>query len=77
MNLSNIQQILKWYLLVLRISFKVEIWKKIIETSLMAQWLRLHSPSAGDLSLIPAQGIRSHMLQLRVYMPQLIPSAAK
>ena len=77
MNLSNIQRILKWNLLVLRISFKVEIWKKIIEASLMAQWLRLHTPNAGDLSLIPAQGTRSHMLQLRVCMLQLIPSAAK
>ena len=77
MNLSNIQRILKWNLLVLRISFKVEIWKKIIEASLMAQWLRLHTLNAGDLSLIPAQGTRSHMLQLRVCMLQLIPSAAK
>ena len=30
-------------------------------TSLVAQWLRLHAPSAGVLSLIPGQGTRSHM----------------
>ena len=32
---------------------------------------------AGDLGLIPGQGTRSHMVQLRVYMPQLRPDAAK
>ena len=43
----------------------------------MAQWLRLHAPTAGGLGLIPGQGTRSHMLQLRVCMPPLkIPHAA-
>ena len=32
---------------------------------------KLHSPNAGGLGLIPGQGTRSHMLQLRVHMPQL------
>ena len=36
----------------------------------MAQWLRLWAPNAGGLGLISGQGTRSHMLQLRVYMPQ-------
>ena len=44
--------------------------KKGEETSLVVQWLRLHAPNAGDLGLIPGQGTRSHMLQLR-------PSTAK
>ena len=39
-------------------------------TSLVAQWLRLSAPSAGGLSLIPGQGTRSCMLQVR-------PGAAK
>ena len=29
------------------------------ETSTMAQWLKLHTPSAGSLSSIPGQGTRS------------------
>ena len=33
-------------------------------TSLMVQWLRLHTPNAGGLGLIPGQGTRSHMPQL-------------
>ena len=37
-----------------------------IGTSLVVQWLRFHVPSAsGDPALIPGQGARSHMLQLR------------
>ena len=43
----------------------------------MVQWLRLLDPKAGDLGLIPGQGARSHMLQLRVHRPQLRPSAVK
>ena len=39
-------------------------------TSLVAQWLRLHAPNAGDPGSFPGQGTRSHM-------PQLTPSAAK
>ena len=37
----------------------------------MFQWLRLHSSNPGGLSETPGQGIRSHMLQLRVCMPEL------
>ncbi|TEA37546.1 hypothetical protein DBR06_SOUSAS27610003, partial [Sousa chinensis] len=44
--------------------------------SLVVQWLKLRAPNAGGLGLIPGWGIRSHMLQLRVPMPQLkIPHA--
>ena len=35
-------------------------------TSLVVQWLRLHTPNAGALSLIPGQRTRSHILQLRL-----------
>ena len=41
----------------------------------MGQWLRLHAPNARGLGVIPGQ--KSHMLQLRVCMPQLRPDAAK
>ena len=45
-------------------------------TSLVVQWLILHAPSAGGPGLIPGQGTRSHMPQLRVRMPQLkVPHA--
>ena len=40
-------------------------------TSLVVQWLRLRTPSAGGLGSIPDQGTRSQMLQRRVHMPQL------
>ena len=40
-------------------------------TSLVVQWLRCSAPNAGGLGSISAQGTRSHMLQLRVHMPQL------
>ena len=35
-------------------------------TSLVAQWLRFHAPNAGGPSLICGQGIRPHILQLKV-----------
>ena len=34
-------------------------------TSLVVQWLRLHTPNAGALDSILGQGTRSRMLQLR------------
>ena len=40
-------------------------------TSLVVQRLRLCTPNAGGLGSIPGQGTRSHILQLRVRMPQL------
>ncbi|TEA36535.1 hypothetical protein DBR06_SOUSAS15910004, partial [Sousa chinensis] len=39
--------------------------------SLAVQWLRLCAPNAGDPGLIPGQGTRSHMPQLRVRILQL------
>ena len=33
----------------------------------MVQWLRLHAPNAGAPGLIPGQGTRSHMLQLKIF----------
>ena len=50
--------------------------RKKERTSQVVQWLRLHAPNAAGLGLIPGQGTRSCMLQLRVHMPQLkIPNA--
>ena len=40
-------------------------------TTLVVQWLRLHAAKAGGLDSIPGQGTRSHILKLRVRMPQL------
>ena len=37
----------------------------ILGTSLVVQWLRFHAPSAGGSGLIPGQGTRSRMLQLK------------
>ena len=39
-------------------------------TSVLVQWRRLHLPNAGSWDLIPGQGTRSHM-------PQLKPGTAK
>ena len=36
-------------------------------TSMVAQWLRLCAPNAGGSGLIPGQGTRAQMPQLRVY----------
>ena len=38
----------------------------VIGTILVVQWLRFCTPSAGDPGSIPNQGIRSHMLQLKI-----------
>ena len=37
----------------------------------MVQWLRLRTSNTETLSLIPGQGTRSHMLEIRVCMLQL------
>ena len=37
--------------------------------SLVVHWLRLRTPDAEGPGLIPGQGTRSHMLQLRDCMP--------
>ena len=47
------------------------------EISLVVRWLKFCTPNAGGLGLIPGQRTRSHVLQLRVHMPQLRPTAAK
>ena len=46
-------------------------------TSLVVQWLRLHTPSVGVLGLIPVQGTRPHVSQPRAHMPQLRSSRAR
>ena len=37
--------------------------------SLVVQWLSLCAPNTGALGLVPDQGARSHVLQLRVHKP--------
>ena len=37
--------------------------KVLLRTSLVDQWLRLHTPKAGGPGFIPGQGTRSYMLQ--------------
>ena len=52
------------------------LWRNLIPLfwmSLVVQQLRLCAPNAGGPGLIPGQGTRSHMLQLRPRMPQLRP----
>ena len=39
---------------------------KSIGTSLAVQWLRFCASNAGGLGLIPIQGTRSHMQQLKI-----------
>ena len=46
-------------------SVRVKPFSKVSGTSLVDQWLRLHIPNERDPGLIPGQGTRSHMLQLR------------
>ena len=41
----------------------------MIGTSLVVQWLRLHTPNVGDPGPIPGQGTRSHMPQQRLKIP--------
>ena len=36
------------------------------------QWLKLHASNAGGLGLIPGQGSRSYMMQLRPHSAKLI-----
>ena len=38
----------------------------LIRTILVVQWLRFCTPSAGDPGSVPNQGIRSHMLPLKI-----------
>ena len=45
--------------------------KDLLGASLGVQWLRLRAPNSGGQSLVPGQGTRSHMTQLRVCMLQL------
>ena len=45
--------------------YKAKIIKAICWASLMVQWPRLWTSSAGDMGLIPGQGTRSHMQELK------------
>ena len=46
-------------------------------TSLVAQWVRLHTPNAGGPGSIPGQGTRSHLPQLTARSPQLEKALAQ
>ena len=63
--------------LLMCLSLSLMIRKAIKCTSLVAQWLRLHTPSAEGPGSIPGQGTSSHMLKLRVSVLQLRPGTAK
>ena len=56
---------------------KTRIRKRELGTSLVVQWLRLHTPNAGGQGSIPSEGTRSHMPQLNMRMPQLDPTCHK
>ena len=59
------------YYLFRKLSVRVIREKRKMGTSLVVQWLRLCPPNTGCPGLIPGQGTRSHILRLRVCMPQL------
>ena len=44
-----------------RCQSNISLQKALHGTSLVAQWLRLHTPNAGGPGLIPGQGSRSYM----------------
>ena len=48
-----------------------------IITSLVAQWLRIQAPILVGRGLIPGQGTRSYILQLRFSVPQLENSTCR
>ena len=54
----------------LLINWRTSYKKSIGGTFLVVWWLRLPTPNVGDPGLIPGQGTRSNLLQLR-------PSTAK
>ena len=61
-NLNNIYEVL------LKDNFFNPLLFKAVSqgTSLVVQWLRLHTPNAGSLGSISGQGTTSHMPQLRL-----------
>ena len=54
-----------------RAAWTADLNRVLRGTSLVVQWLRLCAPNARGPGLIPGQGTRSHMPQLRVCMMQL------
>ena len=52
-------------------AISVGIQNVLIGTSLVNQWLRLHTPNARDPGSIPGWETRSHIPQLKVLMPQI------
>ena len=54
---------------------RTPVWTLHHWNSLVVQWLRRHAPSAGGTGVIPGQGTKSLMPQLK--MPQVRPGAAK
>ena len=71
----DVKKALFFFFLLLWVSVK-KSFKKTIGTSLVAQWLRLCAPNAGDSGSIPGQGTRSHTLEPMCHNRQLtIPHA--
>ena len=54
-----------------RAAWTADLNRVLRGTSPVVQWLRLCAPNARGPGLIPGQGTRSHVLQLRIRMPQL------
>ena len=60
------------YIVIKSYTLTINIWSLLYEnyipigTSLLVQWLKLHAPNAGGSGLIPSQGTRSHMPQLKI-----------
>ena len=59
---SDLRELLRWPGLTHSASPKASLEG----TSLVIQWLGLHTPNAGGLGSIPGQRTRSHMLQLKI-----------
>ena len=51
----------------------------VLGTYLIVQWLRLLTPNAGNPGSVPGQGIRSHMLQLKIlqWRSKIPPSSSR
>ena len=60
-----------------RAAWTADLNRVLRGTSPVVQWLRLCAPNARGPGLIPGQGTRSHVPQLRVRGPQLRSSAVK
>ena len=54
-----------------------EAKRYLLGTSLVVQWLRLCAPNAGGQGLIPGQGTRSHVSQLKILHATVKPQCSQ